>query len=457
MDKLLEYFEKYFYSRFGLFLGYAIVILVIAPTTYQLAKDMSSTAVAITCYLLLLVVYTIFWLYKVHTLPRSRKEIGVILSYEYENEKQRNRIEKDFALEIKRLIEEKQLSGIIEVNVLKKHQAEKVNRILQKGKSDIKKGKPNRQIKKLFKTTNASIFIYGTIKERNDSTNCYIIESNVTVQHNEIPDDTKEEFHKDLNLIPVIIKIPEMYEYMYFELSKKMMYIYVRYITGIVFFISQNVKNAEIAIALHDGLLEEVQKLKIKESNRNRIYQRIKDVYISENLQVAIEKYVREENYAKAKEIIEKIMRYDDVNYHCLISYAYVLFMMNKDVSNALASLDKADAASNGDYSWLLSKSFLLAYIGDYTRLMPTLERLRVGRDQIKHNIIDECIHFDKIIYEQEPKKIQICFLVAYLYFIKREFDMAVRYFSQFRRHAEGTRGYSVLLTKTAKCMKILE
>lgn len=465
-ETLKNIFEKNFYTLKGLFVGILLILLtIILPIDNFLEKGVSTFKIRCIIYLVILFVWSIVWLCLREYLPKnSEGKIGLLLAIITENNKQKARIKDDLMFGINKLLKEHSLHETVTVMTLEDFKAIKVTSILQKyilkreefnSTSAIpsnevdEKFMKTREYKKLVKLTrkaNCHFYLWGNIKERKDIQNNYYFHLDALVIHKPLSKEPATMLKREFSyILPHEITFPELLEVKGFELASNLIFIASMYITGLVAALSGD---ASTALKLHYTLQQELNKFRPLPPNLVIVSKNLRNFIILELLKRARELFNKKEAI-KVKKLLDEAEALDNENYDVLVFISLFEFDIERDIKKALEYLKKASEVHTIDYTWLYNRAFIFMYIEEYEKGLNDYKRLKQITFPNEFRIIDECIDYNKNLYESELEKYPLLFNIGYLYYYKKnDLEKALYYFELFKGKACSNEKYSYLCTR---------
>jgi len=86
-------------------------------------------------------------------------------------------------------------------------------------------------------------------------------------------------------------------------------------------------------------------------------------------------------------------------------------------------------------------------YIEEFKESLRLYNKLLEASFQYEELIVDQCIEFNKSLYDNEPDKKQCLFIIGYLYLKKSvNYPMALEYFEKFINDAKKIKKYDLLI-----------
>ena len=466
--KILEK-EKDFYTIRGLGAGILLIILcIIVPIDSLIEKGIPNFWIRCLIYLVAILTWMIIWSYRRNYLPQnSKNKIGLLISINAENDKQKARIKNDLVEGINKRLKQHNLYNTVNIITLQDFKAERVANILENErvkkneifqgpslpkndeiKKKFEKSKEHRRFVKLHKKLKCHFYIWGTIKERKDKENKYYLSLEALVLHKPLNIQSSKIMKNELNFVfPKEISILERKEFEGFVIASNLIYIAALYIIGVAAVLSGDLITAS---KLHSNLQNELNKSHpIPPLLRQHMSENLKKFLLPELLQQARLYYYEKKDFAITKKLLSKAESIDNRNYDLLIFISLYSFKIEKDITKSLEYLKKASKVSGIDYTWLYDRAFLYMYIGNYKKGLEDYKKLSKITFTNEPLIVDQCIEFDENLIETEPSKYQLLFVLGYLYYYKKnDLKKALFYFKSFKEETCDNPDYHELCTR---------
>lgn len=423
--------------------------------------DVPASALRIAL-IIILIIWTVIWFIIRTSLPKNKKgRIGIIVSIEAENDKQKIRLKNDF---FKRLHDQAVKNGIdtlvnfIQIGGLKTY---KVNRILTdytlKSKYESQESsevqKSIKSFSKLKKRINGNFYIWGNIKERQDIENKYYLDLNGLILHSPLDNPVKTKLSEEFNMVWArSINFQEKIELKGFLISADLIFIAIEYIIGLAAFFTGN---AELAEKLHANLENEINKIKGPLPNIIHIRKSLSDLIPIEcNLAAAM--FLNRGNPDQSEVYLRKSFHRAPDNYSALITQSVLQFCYRKDAQGALLSVRKAKKLAETDGTWRFNEAFLLMYLKKFEEALliySEIERISFPNED---RILSEVLEFNKTQIKKEPKFFQSYYILGFLYYKKiGNYPEAFGYFEHLVTFCKDQR-YKLLIEKANEYLEEL-
>lgn len=452
--KLIGLLQKYYFQVHGLAIGYVCVAWIATTTNAWIKAAIPTLPLRLFCHSLLVIAWTLVWWKSRTYFPRTKKgKIGLVIAINAENEKQKTRVKSDFAERLTSALEQNNLSSLFQTTVLSDYRASRATQILRgyaRVRSIATSDSPPPENARILanwqgfqKRVRGHFYVWGTIKERMNIENTYLMNLDGLVTHHPLDLEVRGKIQREfLSIFPRQISFYERFEMNGFQVTADYMYLAVRYVTGIAAFFSGD---PVTALKLHGHLKEEIERFaEPLPPNLRHVLDELQQTLRVETALLAKHRYFIENDVTSARVLLGQII---GEQYDALILSAYIAF---KDDSNPLESLKllhRAKRVSRNDFTWLYNKAFLLMYLEKFKLGLKDYKKLANLEFDGENDIVDQCIDFNQGLVGAEPEKIQSLFIIAFLLFRKKlNFPMALEYFEKFRSQASGRSQYSYLL-----------
>jgi len=472
MDKLIVWFQKYFYTIWGLLLGYLLIILIIISPTYQFTTEtIPNLYIRLSIYLILLIIFTLIWFYIKNKFPKNKKgKVGILIAIETENMKQKTRIKKDLIQGIEELLLKENLINLFNIIVTNDYQTKRIiayiapyisrmNQIKQDRNIIInKKNKPSEYLiwEKIEKKVRAHLYIYGEVIERQDIENKYFIKFGALIKHKSVGAEISNNFSKEISLLlSEQISFYEKLEFRGFKWTTELLYLAIKYIVGVAAFISGDIKTSYL---LHNELNKQLQYINPPIRNINMILRNLRKWQGTELLLLSKYEYSINKDNGKAINLLTKASNILPNDYSILIFKSYLAFDLERNSPKSLNLLDEAKKYSKNNYVWLYNRAFILMYDGNFEKGFEDYENISSLNSIDENIIVNECIDYDIALYAKEPHKKQCLFMIAYLSYQKlKNYDKCLEYFELFINETDKKEEFSFLRNKSFELLNLIK
>ena len=460
LEFLYNLLKKHFYSPFGLIIGYAFLILGIKFLNPEIKSIIQDKNIRVSLYLFSLIFWTFSWIISRNYFPKAnRDKIGILVAINSENEKQKNRIKVDFTKRLKNDLERNNLLNLFHILIFNDYRSVAAKDILQKyvekreefdkNKIDFKsRSKVPKEFKKWEKFKNkvrVHFYIWGTIIERLEVENKYLLDISGLVVHRPLKKIQRDKIRKQfISVFPKEISFFEKFEISGFRFTADTVYIAARYITGLAALYSGDPRTA---LKLHKGLKGEINRyINPLPPNLSQINRNISNLILTENNLIARYEYAINKNIRATKSFLDKCLKQNPCHYDSLILKSYIAFKDEKNPVLSIKLLNKARRYCMGDYTWLYNKAFILMYLGKFEDSYKLYKKIKDLTFPNEPRIVEESIKFNEELLKIEPNKLQSFFVIGFLYFFKKNnLPMAFDSFEKFIKAANNKTEYDFL------------
>lgn len=451
MEKKIKYILENLPKERALFLGFLLLLIVFSQLDNFIEKICSVPLYRFLVYLLVFIEWFIFWFYKKKVLPKnSKSKIGLVISINTENDKQKIRIKNDFAGRLNKLILENDLGKIVNIILLNSNQAERVSKALdqyvknKQGKEELKNWNS------IQKSMRSHFFIYGNIKERQDMENKYFVDLEALVVHAPVNVPVKKQIKKEfLSVWYKQISFQEKIEFKGFEFAADSIFVAVEYIVGIAALASGDI---ELALKLHNNLNNNpyFQKFTHLPPNLKHVKEELKSLLAEENYLKAFY-YYQQDNLIECKKYLSQSLSIKQ-NYEALLLSAIVEFCNENNSEKALNTIYESKKLAKNDGTWRYSEGFLLMYLEKYDKAVKVYKKIIENSYPGEESILKEVYIFNEKILENNPEKIQLYFILGYLKYKKdSNYPEAYDYFEKFLSKANNKYDFLIEKAKSYK------
>jgi len=162
--------------------------------------------------------------------------------------------------------------------------------------------------------------------------------------------------------------------------------------------------------------------------------------------QYTVYHYNTKHNLVETKKAIYKILEYSKEFYGFYIFMTIYTFLEEGKFKQSLNYCQEAKKYAKGDGLWLYNRAFILMYDGDFNRGLSDYHEIKNNSFPMEEEIVLSCILNDEKLYVVHPEKIQICYILGFLYYHKlNNLPQALKYFEEFIALSNGREIYDVL------------
>jgi hypothetical protein len=418
----MDFNEIYYKNRFqatGLLASYIIILIsFVLPLDTFLEKGIVNFSIRVILYLILILVWTIIWLFFKYHLPKfTGGKIGVLIAIDTESDKQKTRIKEDFVNAMGKINIQNNLNDTIEFINLQDFKAQRVKQIV-KEYSESKHlqqngNSANKRYLKLQKNMNFHFVIFGSLKEREDKENKYIFSIDGLVTHRILKPRLASNLQNDfISIFPKEINFYSNMEFHGFKFSSEYLYYAARFMIGTAAFMSGD---AETAFKIHKGLLGTLETFK-ELPNYRYMKERLHKILSEELLLKA--KYQSDIKGDKnaARELINQAEKMDPNNYSVYVSKSYFTFIWDKDIEEALKNCTLAEQYAHGNGNWIYNRAFLYFYSGKIEQGFQDYLRIKDNSFIDEQYLLRDIINFNEEYYMKNPDFILSLFILGFIY-----------------------------------------
>lgn len=441
-EKIINYIKDHFSKYSALLAGIVLLVFLFSAFDNFFEKIIFRFNIRGYIYLGIILLWFVFWFYKRNYFPRNKKNnVGIIICIKTENDKQRIRLKNDFVKRLNELIAQNDLSSIINVILLNHHQAELLAGILDNYSKKINEIRKNesipkkmpKEIKKWFevqKKIGGHFFVWGSIKKRQDQENKYFLDLEALVIHNPINQVLQKEITNDfLTVWYKKISFQEKIEFTGFTLTADLIYIAIKYITGIAALIS---RDPFLALKLHTNLKADFSKFNPLPPNLQKIKTKLTNILAEENFLIAKWFYFKN-NLEKTKKYLKESFNVLKENYGGLLLRAIIEFVNDQNPTESLKTVCIAKKYAGNDGTWRYNEGFLLMYLEKFNEALKIYKKISEKSYPNEDITLDEVFNFNENFLKEHSQKIQSYFIIGYLKYKKvLNYPEALKYFGLF-------------------------
>jgi len=384
------------------------------------------------------------WLYKRRVYPKGQKDCkNIIVAITTENRKQKVRIKKDFAQELKNQLRSYNLNRSYKIlvlsNALSKRTINRIKSLFDSNNSKVKTHKKKRAFKEMSERLNASFYLYGDLVLRNAQNETYYLEVDALLLHSPAAKVIRRNLSDEFRALwKREIAFLEQDELNGFKDNARHIFFTATYMLGLATLVNNDFENSlKIWINL--------EKYVDQRSDLSKYKRRLKDLkgislfLISRYYQfrgetdkfiIARESYLNifpneyDKHLIKAIDAIEK----------------------REDPNLALQHIYRAKKLSKGDGTWRYSQFYLLIFKGENREALKVLEKILQNSFKGESDTIKQVIIFNKKQLRKNQNHIQSYFIIGAILYKKLGQPIpAYTYLEKFVKETEGLRDWEIL------------
>lgn len=374
-------------------------------------------------YGLLILSWVVFWLVYKYKYPKKKKDrIGLVIAIYAENNHEEIRLKNDFVCLLQKNISQEGFADLMDIIVLKNHLSEKI--------------KTPDDVHKLAKKTKGHFFLYGDVKRRQDGDSKYFLSLEGLVIHRPINIFLSDALKRDfISVLPKEISFSETFEFKGFSFTADIVYLCVRYITGLAAYLSGD---AWLAIKLHNNLRQEFNKFKPLPLHLQNIRNKVPVILSNEKVALA-RYYFLKGDLASSVNFLNESLNDNNQNYSAWLLKAIQDFKINNNPDEALKSTKKAEDYSGGRGEWRYSKAFLLFWQGKYKDALSQCGKISKG-GYVGEEITLRDVEIFNLDLLKNQKKPQLYFWLGYINYRKSQnYPKALEYLEKFESESDSS------------------
>ena len=359
---------------------------------------------------------TAYWHHYRTSFPKEKKDIeNIVIAIQTENEKQKERITKEFVSQIKNQINTYKLNSF-SVTVLHNHLSENIQSKIEKNtiitKDVLNNFKKDESFEKALNKMKTRVLIYGHLIERNEPNNTYCLNIDAFVRHQPIPIDAKTAISNEINEVwKREIHILKSNELNGFKENADNIFFASSYMIGVAAF---NTGKFERSYEIFSALNTYVNTKNELSIHKARI---IEFLAASCYFIGLINHHLG--NYELSNEYLEKFNTLKPNEYSTLLRKAINQAKNKNNPTLALEIIEKASTISNGNGTWRYSKLYLLIKIGDFKQALIILNDILENDFDEEDQVIQQVISFNNNCKIEDPSHIQSDFIIGCLLYKK--------------------------------------
>ncbi len=419
-DFILKYIVSKLHSIWSFVLGLCLGIITFATIDGLIEKLIVEVNIRFLIYALILLLWTWYWVRFRFNFPKNQKnKVGFVIAIYAESNHEEKRLKSDLISQLQKSISDQGFGDTINIIVLKNHLSEKI--------TDVK------VLKNFHKKIKGHFYLYGKVKRRNDEQNKYFLDLDGMVMHRPIDIRVSSALAQDfISVLPKQISFFEAIEFKGFQFTANIVYLAVKYITGVAAYLSGD---PHLAIKLHSNLRDEFNQFKPLPPHLQKIRDKASLLLSDEELLIA-RTYFHNSDFPNTELWLSKCFQTNQNNYGGLLLKAIIEFQISKDPRTALKTIKAARKQANLTHEWRYSEAFLKFWIEDYDGAIKSCDKIANASYTGESFTIAEVEMFNiNLLKEPMLNKPQLYFWLGFInYKKKNNLPESLRYFEEFER-----------------------
>jgi len=218
-----------------------------------------------------------------------------------------------------------------------------------------------------------------------------------------------------------------------FEASATIVHLAAKYIIGIAAFVSQD---PQLALKLHNGLKDQFNAFKPLPPHLQDIRNRIPLLISDEKLWIA-RWHFENSRVSEAKRFLQEAISENDNNYGAWLFKAMVDFLIDKNLDEAMKSVNRAARYAKNTFEWRYSKAFLYFWKEDFQNALKLCQKIKQQNYRTEPITLEEVRKFNINLLSDTNPKAQLYFWIGFLSYFKRSnLGDALQDFENFEKSA---------------------
>ena len=288
------------------------------------------------------------------------------------------------------------------------------------------------------KKIKAHFYVWGDVKKRSDGDDGekYFINFQGYVIHKPISHSLSQTISIDFSkVLPREVNFLEKRSFKGFEASATIVHLAAKYIIGIAAFVSHD---PQLALRLHSGLKDQFNAFRPLPPRLQDIRNRIPLLISDEKLWIA-RWHFENNKTSEAKQFLQEAISENDNNYGAWLFKAMVDFLIDKNVDEAMESVNRAERYAKNTFEWRYSKAFLYFWKEDYQSALRLCQKIKSQSYLAESITIEEVRKFNLNLLADTNSKVQLYFWIGFLSYFKRSnLGDALQDFENFEKLASG-------------------
>lgn len=376
-----------------------------------------------------LLVWVGYWALNKFRLPRNKKDkVGIVIAIYSENEKERQKLKADFISKLKKNLQQEGILNFSNVIFLKNHFSNQIKEA----------DNPRSKLESINKKIKAHFYVWGDVKKRSDGDDGekYFINFQGYVIHKPISHSLSQTISIDFSkVLPREVNFLEKRSFKGFEASATIVHLAAKYIIGIAAFVSHD---PQLALRLHSGLKDQFNAFRPLPPRLQDIRNRIPLLISDEKLWIA-RWHFENNKTSEAKQFLQEAISENDNNYGAWLFKAMVDFLIDKNVDEAMESVNRAERYAKNTFEWRYSKAFLYFWKEDYQSALRLCQKIKSQSYLAESITLEEVRKFNLNLLADTNSKVQLYFWIGFLSYFKRSnLGDALQDFENFEKLASG-------------------
>jgi tetratricopeptide (TPR) repeat protein len=410
--------KKVHYHRISTLIILTLVIIgtllqVLIPYINQFIPEKWYLLVDNSIILISVSVFILHWFYHRTSFPKAKsKKATIVVAIVSENETQKERLSKDFVINLKNNLRTYNLENTYDIIVLHDALSLKLRNIIDKGFGNPKDSKKQDLFNVISSKMNARFFVYGDFVTRNSPKNMHLLRLEGLIRHRNSPKKLRQELHSSFNKIwEREISFLEEEEINGFKLTSEQVFFASVFMLGLALF---NDTNFLKSIEVNEKILIFIDKNPNYEKYKPKVISILASGYF---LHSQILYFLGDFDgfYLFRKKFINLIPN----EYDALLSEAIYQVSRRNDPETALEIIEKASKLSKGIDIWRYSKFYLLIKLNRHSEALTTLDEIIGYSYKEEFGNVAQVIRYNTICYEEDSTHIQSFFIIGALAYKK--------------------------------------
>lgn len=418
----LKYISSKLYSAWSLVFGLIIAISLFATFDSFFEKILTNVNIRFLIYTVILLLWVLYWVHYRFCLPRnSKNKVGLVIAIFAESNYEEARLKTDLISQLQKSISEQGFGETINIIVLKNHISEKIK--------DIK------EVENIHKKVRGHFYLFGKVRRRNDGQKTYFLDLDGMVIHRPIDIYLSSALAQDfITVLPKQVSFFEAIEFKGFQFTADIVYLAVKYITGVAAYLSGD---PHLAIRLHSNLKEEFNKFKPLPPHLQKIRDKA-DLLLSDEEGLIALGYYLKKDLANFNLWLQKCFKTNPNSYKAFLLKSVKEFQVDHNPRMALLSIKQAKKHAGATAEWRYNEAFLRFWIEDYLAAIKLCEKIASTsyRNEIYTIAEVEAFNLD-LLKDANINKPQLYFWLGYInYKKKNNLPESLKYFEEFEKRS---------------------
>lgn len=382
-----------------------------------ISKYSQNTYIHLGVFLIINLSILLYWYYHRSIFPKgNRDKQNMIIAITTEDSKQKTRITKDFANEIKKQLRNYRLDSTFNIIVLNNSLSEKIQKKLQlwneSKRANLEDSDDMRSFIRAAKRLSAKFFVYGDLIKRNEGNSTYFMSIEALIMHAKTNDIASKTLQKEFaDLWRREITFLEQDELNGFRSNANHIFFTAAYMLGLATLVNHKF---EEGVRIWESLEDYIGKNNDLADFKPKILQlKYQSYFMLSRL------YHFQGDYVKSTAMRERYLAIIPNEYGALMNESIKQVSISNNPELALELIEKAIPLAGKDGTWKYNKFYLLIKTNDENGALSILDDILSSSFPDELDVINQVTSYNTFCLEEDPSHIQSNFILGVLIFKK--------------------------------------